>query len=71
LHRHYAGGINADVLEEIAQRAEACPTSVKHLLNVLETARQECGKDDAAISTRAFVSALALVPANDAATHAP
>ena len=41
------------------------PMSVKSLLNALETSKQECGKDDAALTVRAFLSALALTPQDD------
>ena len=38
---------------------------VKKLLNALETARQECGKDDGAITVQALASALALAPVDN------
>ncbi len=52
------------MVDEIA-RSIKHPMSVKNLLNALETTRQDCGKDDAAITVRSFLSALALAPVDD------
>jgi len=64
-----AGGMKPDVMKKIADSIHD-PMSVKSVLNALDTTRQECGKDDAAITVHAFLSALALTP-KDYATATP
>jgi vesicle-fusing ATPase len=62
-----ASNMKADVVEVISKSIKQ-PLTVKGLLNALETASQECGKDPAAITVRAFMSAVSMAPVNDSAS---
>lgn len=59
-----ASTMPGDVVEKISRSIKA--VTVKHLLNALETACQECHKDVAAMSVDAFLSAVGMTPGNTA-----
>jgi len=57
-----ASTMPAKTVDKISKSIKQIP--VKHLLNALETACQECHKDVAAISVGAFLSAVCMTPGN-------